>query len=546
MPAIKHSNGGAAAAGGPVLNFLNALGQLVNAISLYGGQHKITRQYLSQASASLAAALKSRKPIRFTFQDGQFFADNQPVENETSFVGLVRRKLQKLEVTGFSLAPGIDEDELFKLARSLAFGNGPGATIFGDKAGHIQAESSRYARIQESEVVVNKKAVSGGALKRAADGAFELTIDDSHEPPASAPGVQQIMAFLKGDGGTPSGETAQALQNAASDINQLGRMIMEAAAVRQRDPLAAQGESLADIVVGCLRRTFDGLNKQPAQSRNPAAIKQTMMLLEKDILDRLRQNSAAGRGAEQAVADAVGSMLDDLTIEAVSQTYVQRRNAVEADGARLAACLRSLSPEKLAGLKSSLMANGMTPEGWQELVVRSGAGPGGQGASEASAGLAALGALLEKLDRLMSSGKTQTPEAQQAITQVQQGVQRAAEQAAGKIHDLENTVVKTAGGLDAPETNWRRLSAEQQVHTMELIAEIVQELAQPLSAMNCAVGMTLQERIGPLADAQKNILALAADSGEKIADLFERLRKVTGLPHSLIPDKESVYGISLG
>ncbi len=292
---------------------------------------------------------------------------------------------------------------------------------------------------------------------------------------------------------------------------------MEAAAVRQRDPLAARGESLADIVVGCLRRTFDGLNKQPANSRNPAAIKQTMMLLEKDILDRLRQ-SAAGRGAEQTIADAVGSMLDDLTIEAVSQTYVQRRKAVEADGARLAACLRSLPPAKLEGLKSSLMASGRTPEGWQELVVRSGAGGSGPGASEASAGLAALGALLEKLDRLMSSGKTHDPEAQQAITQVQQGGARR--RAGGR----QNSRPGKRGGQDcrrpgcAGAASWRRLSAEQQVRTMELIAEIVQELAQPLSAMNCAVGMTLQERIAP-GGRPENILALAADSGEKIADL---------------------------
>jgi len=164
---------------------------------------------------------------------------------------------------------------------------------------------------------------------------------------------------------------------------------------------------------------------------------------------------------------------------------------------------------------------------------------------EAYAGLAALGALLDKLDRLMSSEQGDTPDARQAIAQVQQGVQRAADQAAGKIHDLESAVVKTAGGLDAPDASWRRLSAEQQARTLELVAEIVQELAQPLSAMNCAVDMTLQERIGPLAAAQKNILALAADSGGKIADLFERLRKVTGLPRSLSPDKESVYGIQL-
>ncbi len=546
MPAdAKYSDEGAAPAGGPALNFLNALGQLVNATSLYGGQHKITRQYLAQAYASLSAALKARKPIRFALQDDQLFADNLAVENETSFIALVRRKLQKLEITGFSLTPGIAEEELFKLARNLAFGQGPDATVFGDKSGHIQPESSRYTRVQESEVVVKKKALSDGAIKRGADGAFELTIDDSAEPPAPAAGVQQILAFLKGDIGALSEETAQALQNTAADINQLGRMIMEAAAVRQRDPLAAQGESLADIVVGCLRRTFDGLNKQPAKSRNPAAIKQTMMLLEKDILERLRQKAGGDRRAPQAVADAVGSMIEDLTAEAVAQNYAQRRNALEADGARLAAYMRSLPPDKLAGLKSSMLANGMTPEGWKELAVRSGAGGNAPGASEAYAGLAALGALLDKLDRLMSSEKGDTPAAQQAIAQVQQGVQRAADQAAGKIHDLESAVVKTAGGLDAPDASWRRLSAEQQARTLELVAEIVQELAQPLSAMNCAVDMTLQERIGPLAAAQKNILALAADSGGKIADLFERLRKVTGLPRSLSPDKESVYGIQL-
>ncbi|MGI6087567.1 MAG: hypothetical protein ACOYCD_06440 [Kiritimatiellia bacterium] len=542
----KYSDG-AASVGEQTLKFLNDLGRLINAIGLYGGQHKITRQYLAQAYAALSASLKDRKPVRLTLQDDRLFVDNQVVDDETSFVTIVRRKLLRLEVAGLSLIPGITEDELFILARNLAFGQGPDTTIFSDKCAHIQPESSRYARVQESEVVVDKKTLSTvSGIKRGADGAFELTIDDHIEPPSPPAGVRQIIAFLKGDAGSLSDETARAIQNAATDINRLGQMIMDAAIIRRSESSAAQGESLADILVGCLRRVFDGLNKQPPGMRKPASIKHTMLLLEKEVLDRLRQKAAGDYETPRAVTNAVSSMIEDLTAETIAQNYVQRRNALEADGIRLAAYMRSLPPDKLASMRADLMAAGMTPAGWKELMIRGGTeGGGGPDASDAYNGLAALGALLDKLDHLMSSEKGDTPAARQAIEEVRQGVQRAADQAAGKIHDLESTVAKTAGGLDAPAASWRRLSAEQQARTLELVAEIVQELAQPLSAMNCAVDMTLQERIGPLASSQKDILALAADSGEKIANLFDRLRNVTGLPQSLIPDKESVYGIKI-
>ena len=154
---INYSDSVATPGGEQTLKFLNGLGRLINAIGLYGGQHKITKQYLAQAYAALSTSLKDRKPVRLTLQDDRLFVDNQVVDDETSFVTIVRRKLLRLEVAGLSLIPGITEDELFILARNLAFGQGPDTTIFSDKCAHIQPESSRYARVQESEVVVDKK-----------------------------------------------------------------------------------------------------------------------------------------------------------------------------------------------------------------------------------------------------------------------------------------------------------------------------------------------------------------------------------------------------
>lgn len=535
----------------PVRNFLNTLGQLINSIGLYGAEHKITQQVLTQAYETLSGALESRRAIRFAFQDDQFFVDDTLIENDNSFINLVRRKLQQMEISGFSFIRGMSKDELGKVAKALAGGPGSNKAILDGKFGHIQQESSRYARVKDSDVVINKKSMAPGASRRAADGAFELAMDDGAGAEKTAPGVQQIMAFLKGDVGILSDATAQALQNTATDIDKLGKMIMEAAAVRQRDPLAAQGESLADIVVGCLRRTFDGLNKRPHHLKDPAAIKKTMMVLEQDILQRLQQAAKYDAGARETVSDAIASMVEDLTVEAISQTYAAQRNVVDANTARLAKYMHNHTPEEINELKSRLIANGMTPEGWQELVVRSGVnsmpGRGGDGALNTNAGLAALGTLLAKLDQLMSSsGKLHSPDAQRAIEDVNQGVRCSAENAAGKIHNLEGAIIETSAGMRAPGPSPSRQAAMSNARIMEIIAEIVQELAQSLSAVNCAVTMTLQERIGPLAEAQKSILKLAADSGEHLDELFQRLLKVAGLPKTLQPDKDSVYNIKIG
>jgi hypothetical protein len=81
---------------------------------------------------------------------------------------------------------------------------------------------------------------------------------------------------------------------------------------------------------------------------------------------------------------------------------------------------------------------------------------------------------------------------------------------------------------------------------MDLLAEIAQELVQFLSAINCAVHMTLGGLIGTINQDQREVLGVASDCGNRLAGLLKRLIQIVGLPKSLHPDKDRVYGVPPG
>ena len=135
----------------------------------------------------------------------------------------------------------------------------------------IQPERVKYERVTEGEAVVNKDALEEDQEGAGAeDGAM----------------VQQILAFLKGDVGQVDLETGRHLEKISSNADALANLILEATAVRQAAGATGEGESLADIVVGCLRRGFSGLMQQPSAKTKKGRknIKKALLMLEKNIM----------------------------------------------------------------------------------------------------------------------------------------------------------------------------------------------------------------------------------------------------------------------
>ncbi|MFT7487810.1 MAG: signal transduction histidine kinase, partial [Candidatus Promineifilaceae bacterium] len=74
--------------------------------------------------------------------------------------------------------------------------------------------------------------------------------------------------------------------------------------------------------------------------------------------------------------------------------------------------------------------------------------------------------------------------------------------------------------------------------TMRVLAEITQELCQPLSVVNCSIDMVKDQRLGSLEQSQADMLDLASTSGQRLLTLINKLGEITGMPSTLNPQED--------
>lgn len=522
--------------------FLRSAGQTLNNAMLYGPTHKITARSLSDSFVQLEAALKLQPRLNLSVADGDLLIDGRPVELKNPFINIFADKLTAVGVSGFSLLQGMSQAEfekLMELLMSVKAGETEGDfadLVEGSNLEHIQAERVKYERVTEGEAVVDKQEAEEAEAKEVA-----------------AAAVQQIMAFLKGDGGIQPDQVSHDLSNLASDADRLANLIMEASAIRQQQSGIADGESLADIVVGCLRRTFEGLVRDPASrsKKGKNAVKKIMLMLEKTVLDKLHSIAQeADPGLDEAIAGAVDDMIGDLEVDALTAEYVKKRKALEDTERRVLKYMKTHGDDQmLAGeLEERLTDAGLTPDGWRELLVKNqeaaqrGAGPGGEGGGTDPVSVGVLAMLLSELDEMMSS--VANPHALGAkLTEIGQKAEEVSNLTAQRIEDLGKVIQEEEEVLIGMDEAQRAKVSMSRNAMIELLAEIVQELCQSLSAINCAVGMTLAGHIGDINEDQRQVLGVAASCGHRLDELLDRIIEIVGLPKGLQPDKEKVYGV---
>ncbi|MGD9873806.1 MAG: hypothetical protein AB7T27_06005 [Kiritimatiellia bacterium] len=510
-----------------VQELLRLMGMFINNANLYGPQHALTAKSGDQCYNYLVPLQAKYPRINFSFSENKLLIDGGAVDLSNPFVRNMVGKLASLKIAGFSLIKGMPKMEFYKLLALII----SGSSGIEDGLEHVEAERITYQQVTEQEVVVDKDAV---------EHADELNEKINR--------VQQIMAILKGEVPPDSPEAREALRETATDADQLANLIMDAAAIRQATSSVAAGESLADIVVGCLRRSFDGLMADPNANsqKGKKTIKKTMLLLEKNILDRLHALSA-GNEADEQVHSEVEEMVDEVEIDALTDEYMKKRLAVEKSEERLMRYMKKKGPDELeaAGLRDKLTEAGLDQDGWKELVVKSGAegkGGGGEGGEGEAGGTGMLTLLLTQLTELMASAEITPEKVDQQVAGIDKEVESIASGTENKIDELAQKIESERENLQHPEKHSKEELTKNHADMMELLAEIVQELCQPVAATNCAVSMLLSGHIGDISEVQRHMLDVAQRCGERLDTLLARLVEIVGLPEGLAPDKESVYG----
>lgn len=505
----------------PVVAFADSLGASLVSSDLYGMQHKLTIKALETCFDQLMAILSRASRIDVACsEDGQLALNRSPVADVTPRLLALTRRLNALKISGFSMKSGLDAQEFMNLMIYLArprAGDGAGAsprTLEDAGLPHVTATRTVVTQVEDG--------------------------DGQPEPPTEAAGrgVQQILAFLKGTAG--EGGDAREGQEAvrAADPAALADLIMDAVAVRQAAGIAG-GESLGDLVVGCLRRTFGALNSGPAAktAKGKKDVKRTLAVLEEKIVERLRAMAAEGlEDAEPAATEELEGLKEEIEIEDVVAQYMRSRRAEEDKEEKL---LRYMRRKRVAEggapeLRKHLEAEGLAAEEWDSLVVRcagqaSSGGTAGHGQSDEK-----LPLLLAELTRVLES-KAAPAEVDRVVESVGGGFRQVAKRMAVEIEGVQSAPRRTASERQA-----------LQGRALLLLRELVQQLCQPLSVMNGAVQMLLDRHSGELDNSQRQLLTLAVECSEQIHVLAKRLIELAGVPAGFAPDGCMIEGLYQG
>ena len=525
-----------------VIEFLRLLGQLVSTATVYTFEHKMVQQALDEVTAASGPLLTAREKLTLNAMAGALLADGLPVTTRNSLILGLATKLENSRFANLAFFRGATREDLARLAHVLGMPSAaskPALLGLRNPASLVRVESSSYQRVGENEVVLKKDDLAGRTAGGDTDAPASKINSDANRVDADA---QSRQAAATPPPEPPSPETTAA---------QLADGILQAANLRPAQAAPEQAAAALAIILDNLRRKGDELLDGPAvktqQGRKNLA--KLFLLLETELQERLR---AAGLPdtAFAAVAEILNVLQQDVAVDALAAEYMKKRQAMKtAEGKVVRFLKRTAGHDAATALQERLREEGLAADAVRELAAGNAApattagDDDGSGARETAAGTETVLMLLSRLNRLL---EPQTPEVRNpeeiqaelraAAAAVAAAMNAMMERVSGKLGRLTALADELRGTRQTPAPAKRQRAAHHNLFA--ILAEIIQELLQPLCVIRCAVDMLLGNRLGGIPAEQADLLRLIADSNTRLQQLVEKLHVICGNPASRTPDPQ--------
>ena len=308
-------------------------------------------------------------------------------------------------------------------------------------------------------------------------------------------------------------------------------MIMEAAAVRQSAVDVQNGESLADIVIGCLRRTYDGLRKEPEfrSVQGKANLTKAMMLLEKSVLDKIHKSLGTKHPEiDRRIIKAIREMEEDRQFEIMASHYSAQSEKLNTVESKIIDAIKTYGKDKAI---QQFKDAGIPQKDWQRLLVQAGEKLDGDGSGGAAGGnglpgvdMSALAVVLEKLEGLMQI-ETQDPNQMRNLVKVtKNGLTNYTDRIESRIQELEGQVQLMDSTSPTIEDHAGHMSRED---LMLEISNLTLALVQPLTVVNASLEAAKKHAHGEIL---QELLDLAYLSGQRMQSLAKRMMTLVGYP----------------
>ncbi|MBN2162544.1 MAG: hypothetical protein JXR25_16745 [Pontiellaceae bacterium] len=506
-----------------LVRVLNELGRSINLVTTYGKNHPAAKNALEATIQALNDLFTTRRKMIIGCFNGLMTIDEQLVQTSGTLQKSLERRLSRLRITGLKIARGLTAEELIQLTELLAAND---AESFERSLGHsgishIETEKTSYQAVREGQTVANESDLAGIG----GDGILILDDHDHSDSPAGdGVHVEQIVAFLKGDVEADDPETGKALNKAATEPDRLARMLMESVSIRQSASELA-GESLNDIILGCLRRTYEGLRKQKAyqSSEGKADLKKSLLMLEESILQRMRE--LAGEEdpeLDRQIVQAIRQMDESLSFEIAAAQYMEHQEAIERSKEQLHQFIQSQGADVAETL---LRGSDFPGSDWRRIVLESGNKASRTPGPSLGDGLSTLTEVFEKLESLMRTKNAEGTQVKDLLGQANHNLDDTLDNTREKLAALSQQIkdgnATTIGGKAHRMSRTELLAA---------LSEVAQELMQPLTAINASLEMMMNGYVGTISEEQKDMLRLASNSGEHLKFLMNMLIDIVGCP----------------
>lgn len=477
------------------------------------------------------------------FKDTLQINETDVVLEDEPLLSVLVRHMVNCEITDFAISREVTKIDYSRFLEIISLrpaviarAGGFVKMVTDEKLQAIRVVKAVYKRVSENETVV-----SGDALKTAGAGVSEAM-------------TQQIMALLNGSD-APDELQINAMAMVTGNPKRLAELIMEA--VKSEADV-----STTTAVPQCVRRAFDRLITDPSMKtqKGKKALARMLASVEEELVETVGGDGETAAALRQAVE----AMQDELQMETIAAEYVKKRKAIEASEQRILRYMHNKGLDQLQGSEfgSKLTELGLDP-GAMSALAGSGLPPPVQSGVTLPPpvpwvpGLTSLTvdhliSLIEHIDSELNSieqikektpveGKGKAHAVVTSLVDAGRDLKTVLTKTEDKVRRLVETVQEDHERVRAMESmaesrgQGPRISRRQ---LMEMLAEIVQEICQPIAVINSSIDLLVMRILGEITQDQLDVLTMAKESASRTLVIAGQLKELSGMPETRQPDHQ--------
>lgn len=505
-----------------VMQVLNELSRSINISTTYGENHSAAISAVETTASAMNQLFEKRAHLKIGTCDSILMIDEIATKTTGTLMIALERRLERLKIHCLSIKQGITKTEIQQLVHLLTLKK-PSDFQYGINLTHLphinypnaQSSTHKTENITPTNNTTNKTNTT-------------KNVPNTPQAPSSLAkiNIKQTLAFLKGETGADTPETIQEFEEMALIPSQLASALTNSIAICYSTAGASE-KSLRQITLDFLKKTYNTLRNRPVfqSSEGKEKLSKALQGFEKSFLMELHSKPLKNNvELDQEIILFIKTMKESLDFEAAAIQYHNHMLAMEKEKETMLSFCKNHG-EKTA---NHLIANTKLPLAqWHQVIAEDvGHDTSGQNSDNSEQNVDdSLATVFEKLEHAIQDNELHEEEVKSLLEKANTNLDDTVDTTRDKLDQLSKQLqVAKAGTIGG---QGRKM---EQRELLAALAEVAQELMQPLTAINASLEMMLNGFVGEITNDQRDLLDLASDSGEHLKYLMKGLIGIVGCP----------------